>query len=180
MSTGDEATEEDRVRDSLVSFDVNGDDMVDYPDQLGESRESMGSQGSQGSHDEGEDRLGPMEGEVQEPRVLPRIADRAAAMSKQGSKARLSSGIDIETGKQGGARAHTALVSVYRALLQCIPFFLRNFSLPLYPFCSVDSLGKSFRREKSGLPSSQTIRKFHSSKRKRKRKRRDNEPQTAG
>ncbi len=109
----DESTEDNRSRrDSFVSLAIDGDDIVEYSDAHGESRESsQGSQGSQESHDEGEDRLGLMEGEVQEPRVLPKQAE----LAKKNSKKRLSVVTDIETGKHGGARAHSAQVSVYRA-----------------------------------------------------------------
>jgi hypothetical protein len=126
MESEDEAMEENNVRrDTVVSFNVNGDDRVEYSDA-----------GSQGSHDEGEDRLGPMESEVQEPRALP----NAAVTTKQGSKKRLSSGNDKETGKNGGAKAHTALVSVHRALVSSVSAsrqyhsFLRNSLLNSYRF----------------------------------------------
>jgi hypothetical protein len=114
----DDATEENRARvGSFVSFAIDGDDIVEYTDANGENRESSDeSEGSEESHDEGEDRLGPMEGEVQE--VLPKQAE----MAKENSKKRLSVVTDIETGKQGGARGHSALVSVYRALMpRCVP-----------------------------------------------------------
>jgi hypothetical protein len=123
MNSEDEATDENNVQmDTIVSYNVNDEDKVEYSDT-----------GSPGSHDEGEDRLGPMADEVHEPRALP----NAAATTNQGARKRLSSGIDIETGKQGGARAHTALVSVYRALMSSVSasmqyhlFLKRNFSLP--------------------------------------------------
>jgi hypothetical protein len=154
----DESTEENRAgRDSFVSFAIDGDDIVEYSDAHGESRES--SQGSQESHDEGEDRLGPMEGEVQEPRVLPQQAE----MAKKNSKKRLSGVTDIETGKHGGARAHSAQVSVYRALMSSGSASIQyNCSLYIDPFSSVDYPGNCCQRsEKSELPSYQTIRKFN-------------------
>jgi hypothetical protein len=107
----DESMEDNRARDdSFISFAVDGDDIVEYTDAQGEgSRESsQGSQRSEESHDEGEDRLGPMEGEVQPPRVLPRQVE----IAKKNAKKRLSVATDIETGKHGGARAHSAQVSV--------------------------------------------------------------------
>ena len=111
----DDATEDNRARvGSFASFAIDGDDIVEYTDTNGENIES--SEGSEGSHDEGEDRLGPMGGEVQE--VLPKQAE----IAKQNSKKRLSVVTDIETGKQGGARGHSAHVSVYQALIpRCVP-----------------------------------------------------------
>jgi hypothetical protein len=148
-------------RDSNFSF-VDGDDIVEYTDANGE-KSSQGSEESERSHDEGEDRLGPMEGEVQKPRVLPRQAE----IAKQNSKKRLSSVTDIETGKQGGARGHSAHVSVYRALMsRCSASKRYHFSLLIDIFCSLDYPGKrSQSSEKSELPSSPKIRKFHGSKR---------------
>jgi hypothetical protein len=161
----DDATEENRAgRDSYISFAIDGDDIVDYLDVNEESRESsQGSEGSEGSHDEGEDRLGPMEGEVQEPRVLPNQAE----MAKQNSKKRLSIVTDIETGKQGGARGHSAHVSVYRVLMPICSASIRyHFSLLTDIFCSVDYPGNCCQpSEKSEIPSSQTTRRFHGSKR---------------
>lgn len=158
----DDATEENTARvGSYVSFAIDGDDIVEFADANGAGRES--SQGSEGSHDEGEDRLGPMEGEVQEPRILPKQAE----MVKQNSHKRVSVVTDIETGKQGGARGHSAHVSLYRALMsRCSASIRDHFSLLNDIFCSVDYSGNCCQpSEKSELPSSQTIRKVHGSKR---------------
>lgn len=162
MSSDDEAAEQNRRRrdlSSFVSFANDDDDIIEDSDALGESTresaESEGSEGSQESHDEGEDRLGPMEGQVQEARVLPRQAARMALQNKN-AKQRLSIGIDIETGKNGGARANSAHVSVYRALVFSGSASIQHhFSLPIKPFCFLGYPASYF---KSGLPSSQNVR----------------------
>jgi hypothetical protein len=109
----DEATEENYVRrDSAVSFDVNGDDIIVDSDAFGENAETTDSEGSR---DEGEDQLSPLEVEVQEPWGLNQgVPCAAAETTEEGapSKRRFSSCVDIETGKDGGARTHKVLVSV--------------------------------------------------------------------
>jgi hypothetical protein len=157
----DESTDDNGVRgDSFISFAVDGDDIVEYTDAQGKGRESsQGSQGSEESHDEGEDRLGPMEGEVQKPRVLPRQAE----IAKKNTKKRLSAVTDIETGKHGGARAHSAQVSVFRALMFGDSALIqRHCSLYIDPFLFVDYPGNCCQQsEKSELPSFQKVRRFH-------------------
>jgi hypothetical protein len=123
MDSEDEAPEENYVREDeatednegevrrdlhIVSFDVNGDEIIEDSDAFGENAETTGSEGSV---NEGEDQLSPLEAEIPTPRGPPCAAE-AMEEFKSPSKRRFSSCVDIETGKDGGARTHKVLVSV--------------------------------------------------------------------
>lgn len=101
-------------RESVVSFDVNGDGetILDYSDHFVKSYKSHDAQSHDShSHNEGRDRLGPMEGDNQAPKPLPNASMNVTQVHSR----RVSHVRDLTTGKQGGVRAHKALVSVFRS-----------------------------------------------------------------
>jgi hypothetical protein len=100
---------------SNVSFAGNHDILTDDDDfmQVGAAviEHSAHFDDEESSHSEGDDQLGPMEGENQNPKETKYTKGYVNASVRTDTKLRTSLKTDLATGIQGGARAHKALVS---------------------------------------------------------------------